>query len=300
MSLTLEDNGTQPIAKFGDESHISYIYLDAHPAEPPPQISILEEKLDKATIQELALSLSRGLTLNDLVSTLRESVPQSAYFRSFTIHPDEQMEPMPSVKSERVLNAGRAGCGKSTTVAIYSLNYLDTHPGNKVVIFCRTSDDPAFDHVPHREVAFDRETLEEQGKSEEDLLTEIQSLSLDELSNSLVVMDDMDNIPSKKLRTAAHLLMNDIMANGRKKNISIIYCSHLLLNYGQTRIALNEANKVFMYPGAGLRQIESFLKVYASMKQRDIEKITKLDSRWIMLSMNTPRYIVHEKGILLL
>jgi hypothetical protein len=292
MSLTYESNGTDPIARIincDDQSEL-FVYIDEN--EGPELDEVKEEyldmELDQDMIDMILESFQKGMTIRGLIDLFssEESLPQIG-MKSIETGPNEQVSILPASSSERVFIAGPSGCGKSTIASQYAIEYKKLYPDSMIHLFARQEDDPAFDGIELEEILVDESILE-------------RTITLDDLENSLVIFDDMDNLQDKKLLTYIHKLVNDVMSNGRKKNIYIIYISHLLMNYGQTRVVLNEANKVVFYNGVGSRQNKNFLKTYAGMEKNEVDFLTDLASRWVCLVRKFPRYVIHEKGIFLL
>lgn len=307
MSFTFTDNGTSPIAVIHEGKNERYVYLSDGEASPAlEESSIVDEKLNEDSIQQIANSFRRGTTFREMYNLLLQSsyAPEPESFvdiQDLPYGPTEDIEVLPSPEPERVFIAGLSGCGKSTIAAKYAKQYLKMYPENKVFTFLR-QEDPVYEDIPRQEICFsppdDPSLLKEWQEDLANLLS--GSIDLDQLEDSLVIFDDCDNIQDKKQLQAVHKLMNDVATNGRKRNIYCIYISHLLMNYAQTRVMLNEANKVFFFPQCGTRQIETFLKTYGGMKTKQAEAIANIKSRWVMLSMRFPRYIIHAKGMFML
>lgn len=301
MSFTFKKNNTYPIAIIRKNNVPRFIYMsDGKSREvkktTPGVVSILDEKLDSATIAQVVSSLEKGLTIREMYNILeRSSEAPPEYDETFTEYkllPGEKIEPLLSDESERIFNGGEAGCGKTYMAALLAKQYLAMNPSKKVTVFVRQSDDPAFDGIPRSEIV-----LGDSGFSDDGQALINGDMTMENFEDSFVIFDDMDNIQDKKLLTAVHKLMNDLVTSGRKKNIYVLYITHLLNNYAQTRVISNEANKVFFYPGCGTAQIESYLFKHASIKKKEAEKIAMMKSRWAMLSKRRPRYILHENGI---
>lgn len=293
MSFTFINNGTDPVGIIEGERP-RYVYIDENPAD-DEQPHIFDQKFDPMSIQQLTIALAQGMTLRDVDRTLTEPEASNSYIN--LEGSPETMTFLPSSNPERVSISGPTGCGKTTIARTYADEYLAIFPDRQVWLFAREDDDPAFSGLTRNQITVD-ESLPEYEQDVDDILN--QRITLDQLSDSLVIFDDMDNLQNKKLLINIHKLMGDIVTNGRKKNIHVIYISHLLMNYQQTRVINNESNKVFFFPGAGTSQIEKFLKSYASMKAGEIDRIIKLKSRWIMLHKSIPRYVMYQKGIFLL
>jgi molybdopterin converting factor small subunit len=314
MSITLHPNGSHPIALVKGGENKYFIYLD----EKKPQVaikrqarveSILDEKLDHATIRELSHQLKRGATLGGLYDQyLRESMPppdlNMKLYRIPEYEPDEKIEILPTKNTENIYVVGPNGSGKSWIIGMYARRFHKMFPNKPIILFCRRADDPAYDDVPRTEIVLDSTELAAKGKTIEDITDQIaeSSKSIRNFANSLVIFDDVDNLTDKKLLRAVHALCADLLSNGRKEGISVIYVSHIMLNAHQTRAILNEASKVYFFPqSSGTRGIGRFLKEYAGLENDQVKEILSIDdSRWVMISRVAPRYIASEKSIFLL
>jgi hypothetical protein len=303
MSFTFTDNKTSAIAVIRSGKKLKYVFLTTdEKTSVEEDASIVNERLDEDTIQRLNSSFRQGMTLEQVYNLLQNSWPSLNHFTEYRLTKEEEIEVLPSPTAERVFIAGESGCGKTTQAMLYVKWYMNLFPENKVFMFLRQEDE-VYESLPeHQEIIFTPpDSPDDLPKWEEDMENVITgSYGIDMFENSLVLFDDMDNVQSKKQLVAIHKLMNDIATNGRKRNIYCIYISHLLMNYALTRVMLNEANKVFFFPGCGTRQIENFLKTYGSMKTKQAESLASIKSRWVMLSRRSPRYIIHSKGMFML
>jgi hypothetical protein len=226
------------------------------------------------------------------------------FYRIPESEPDEKIEIMPTKHTENVYVAGPNGSGKSWIIGRYARTFQRLFPGRTIILFCRRADDPAYDDVQREEIVLDSSELAEKGKTIEDITEQIAevSKSIKNFANSLVIFDDVDNLTDKKLLRAVHALCADLLSNGRKEGISVVYVSHVMLNSHQTRAILTEANKVYFFPqSSGTRAIGRFLKEYSGLENDQVKEILSIDdSRWVMISRVAPRYIASEKSIFLI
>lgn len=300
MSLTLIDNGTEPIAVIDSPGEYKCVYLDLEEPEQTEEKapSILHQRFNEESISQLVMSLKTGMTLGEVVEVLDEPPPTPPTTTHIELKGTPfKAIPLPSEKPERVIIGGRSGSGKTTKAKDYGMEYHVMYPDNPIWVFARKETDESFEGLKRNEIVLDP-TKSEYQDDINDLLN--GTITVDYLSNSLVIFDDTDNLQDKKLLLAIHRLMGDIVTNGRSKGIYCIYITHILMNYQQTRIINNEANKAYFFPGAGVDQIEKFLKTYAHMKPAEIHRITSLKTRWVMLRLDPPRYVIYEKGIFLI
>ena len=123
-------------------------------------------------------------------------------------------------------------------------------------------------------------------------------ISLDELANSLVVFDDIDQITDKNIQNAVWNLRDRILEVGRSKGISICVVAHQITNYKQSRICLNESDYVVFFPKSGASyQIKYFLKNYGGLEKVNINKIMNLPSRSVILKKTYPLAVIYNTGV---
>jgi hypothetical protein len=197
------------------------------------------------------------------------------------------MIPIPSKQSERIYIAGKTGSGKSCIAALYAREYNLMFPKRKIYIFTKHEKEKAYSAIPHIEITSDNEIVKE-------------PIEVKKLSKSLVIFDDCDHIQDKIVSKNLRMLNNDIITTGRKYDIHSVTLRHILLDYVDTRRLLNEANKVIFFNSGSNYHTTRYLKVYVGLDQKQIKKITSLTSRWTMISLSLPMYVLHEHGIFII
>lgn len=124
---------------------------------------------------------------------------------------------------------------------------------------------------------------------------------LDELENSVCIFDDIDVIDNEFIREEVRKLRDDLLETGRDREISVISTSHQINNYNMTRKLINEATGVVLFPYSGAAdQVKNFLKNRMSLENQTIKSIMSLPTRWLYIFKNSPRYIIHEHGAILI
>jgi broad-specificity NMP kinase len=197
------------------------------------------------------------------------------------------MIPVPNEDPERVFITGKSGCGKSTIACKYAKEYLKMFPKRKVYIFTKHIDEKEYKTLKYFEIHHEDKILEE-------------PIDITIMKDSLVIFDDCDKIQEKKILKNVMALIADVIACGRKYNIHSVILMHQLMNYRDTRDILNELNKVVFYNNTSRYHITRYLKVYAGLSSDTIKKIMALKSRWSMLSVEHPQYLLHEHGIFMI
>lgn len=199
--------------------------------------------------------------------------------------------PLPIVKKDQrevIYISAPSGSGKSTYTKMYAMQYKEMFKKNRVILFSRLDKDKSLDEIKPIRIKLDRSIIED-------------PINIEELKDSLVIFDDCDTIQDTELKNAIIKLKNDLLECGRHTNTYIIITSHLLMNYKETRTTINESTMVVLFPKSGSSyHITRFLKVYAGMNNKEIQKAINLPSRWIALNKTYPQYILYNSGVYLL
>ncbi len=194
---------------------------------------------------------------------------------------------------DTIYTCGKSGSGKSYWVGNYIEEYKKVFPNNNIIVFSLKARDKALDkHNPIR-IDLDEELYE-------------NPIHIDEIANSLVIFDDIDSMDSKiskknkMIKAAIMLLKDNILQVGRSNHITIAVTSHNVTDYKESRIVLQEASLITLFPHSGTpKQIIYCLKEYAGLADEQIKKILKLPSRWVTIRLNAPIAVIYEKGIYL-
>ena len=128
----------------------------------------------------------------------------------------------------------------------------------------------------------------------------IQSLidnfpELDEFKNCMVIFDDYDTFtgPAEKV---VHKLIDDLATMGRHTNTTMCCLSHYLTNYKKTRLLLNEATHIVIYPMAtSYHALSYLLKTHIGMTKDDIRDIKKM-GRWVCVYKHFPQYLISAQN----
>jgi hypothetical protein len=124
----------------------------------------------------------------------------------------------------------------------------------------------------------------------------IQSLiddypDLDEFKNCMIIFDDYDTFtgPAEKV---VHKLIDDLATMGRHTNTTMLCLSHYLTNYKKTRLLLNEATHIVVYPMAtSYHALGYLLKTHVGMTKDDVRDLKKM-GRWVCIFKNYPQWLV--------
>ena len=204
---------------------------------------------------------------------------------------DGQFEIIPMMKENQVQKcfvSGMSGSGKSTWIAKYAENYKRLFPKNDIYVISRHTEDEVIDKLNPKRIKIDDEILDVE-------------IDLKDLSNSLVIMDDIDTIPNKKINNLIAKLRDDLLENARHHNIYICCVAHQILNYKSTRHLILESDMIIFFPRSGSYQIKRFLKEYMGLDKEKINMVMSIPSRWICLNKSTyPTSLISENDIYIL
>lgn len=176
--------------------------------------------------------------------------------------------------------AGASGSGKSYIAKGLGEMYQKLFPERSVYLISKLTEDSG--------------TLDKMKPAAKRI--NIQSLvddypNLDEFQNCMIIFDDYDTFTGKEEKTVQKLI-DDLATMGRHTNTTMLCLSHYLTNYKKTRLLLNEATNLVVYPMAtSAHALGYLLKTYVGMGKEDLHDIKKM-GRWVMIYKNFPQYIV--------
>lgn len=302
--LTYKDSGIA-IAKIVTDNKTKIVYLADEMDNKKEKNKISKLKYDDLELLDNnyfdSMKMPKRLNVDKFKSKLvgRSKIDKKIYNKTvdyvdnkkdkeIIIHDGEVM-PLPMKDTrECIYVAGPSGSGKSTYISNYAKNYKKMFPKNKIFVFSRVDEDNCIDKLDPIRIKIDEELIND-------------PIDPKELSDSLVIFDDTDTIPNKKLKDAVNQLKSDLLEVGRHGNTYVAVTSHLLTNYKESRTILNEAHAITLFPGSGSSySIRYVLKNYGGLENKDIDKILRLPSRWITFRKLYPQLILYAKGMYLL
>ena len=125
-------------------------------------------------------------------------------------------------------------------------------------------------------------------------------LDVKDFEGDILIFDDIDTIINKQLVQILRHFRDDVLEVGRHFGITCISTSHIITNFHATRTLINEANAIVLFPrGSSFHQIKNFLERYLGFGAEEVEYIRKLPSRWLWVWKEYPKYMIHEKGVIL-
>lgn len=198
---------------------------------------------------------------------------------------DGVLLPTPDVTCQRdvIYVSGPSNSGKSTFISKYLDEYKEIYPERNAFLFSAVTQDVAFDGKVTRVNLLD------------------EPVDIRDLQDSIAIFDDVDVISNKQIRDWVIALRDACLETGRHLNITTCCTSHQICNNLKTKILLQEATKVVVFPRSGSTyHITRFLKCYCGFTTPQINKFLSLPSRWVMVSKTYPQYVLYNDGAYML
>ena len=177
---------------------------------------------------------------------------------------------------------GASGSGKSYVARDIAEGYHLQNPKNGVFLISKLSQDDTLDKAK-----FIQRINPESYKDEK--------CDVVEFEDSLVIIDDYEGWESsdKVLYNIIISIINDIASMGRHYRINLVVCNHNHTNYRATRLLLNEATGIIIYPqSSGDSALKYLLQSYVGLTKQQIQEIKKAKSRWVFVHKHAPRYMM--------
>lgn len=200
---------------------------------------------------------------------------------------DGKFQHIPNDKVRVLYVSAPSGSGKSTYVAEYAKLFKKLYPDCRIILFSRIDNDPAFDDLCYKKIILTDELAE-------------NPLQLEEATpGSLIIFDDIDTISNKRLLHSILNFQSQLLEMGRHSRIGCIITSHLINGVirNQTKTIMNEMQSLTVFPQSGsVKQIRYVLEQYFGFTRDQIDKVLKMDSRWITIFKNYPQILMSEKS----
>lgn len=279
------------IAKCGDK----IIYLNCDGQDVKNKLSnSFKDKLKKLSIKErreIIKNLQEKTSPEDklLLKIYEEGIKDLEEKGFSTIKCKKKIQVLPRLDIvEKLYISGVSGSGKSTYTGKYISEFKKMFKNDEIFIFSSVNQDKALDKYNPIRIPIDDDLIDD-------------PLIIQDFENSLTIFDDTDTIRNKNYRKAVNDIKAEMIEIGRHYNARCIITSHIINNFHSTRQILNEATSITFFPkSSGTYHIKNYLKTYAGIDKKQIERVLKLPSHWITLYRTYPSYIVWEYGISIL
>lgn len=186
--------------------------------------------------------------------------------------------------------AGASGSGKSYLCRQIVDNFAKLFPKRKIFIISKLDEDETLDGIKSKNVI---------RLDYKDFVDNPPDVNSSLFYESFVIFDDIDSISNKREDLAIHTFMNDISITGRKHKhgqgcISMAFITHYITNYKKTRLILNEATHICLYPqSTSNSQLLYILNSYLGFERKQIRQLKKL-GRWVCVAKNYPQHMISQ------
>ena len=199
---------------------------------------------------------------------------------------------------QSIFVCGMAGSGKTWWVKKYVLLYHEAYPKNKIYFISQQDldDDESLTEIrPFVKQITVAQLIGDKDAGEEPLQW------TDVPKNSLVLFDDYDGFPDAKskkepsLKKIVHVLLDDLLRNGRKHYISVIASSHELNKTHKNETVMKEMEYFVLFPdGIMLYHLNYFGTKYLGISKDKVKQIKTNKSRWVMIRRRVPMFELTE------
>lgn len=293
--------GAKPIAvvKGGDYDHeVLYLHDDDHKGKKPKtdidarkyanEMRDLPAKERVQLINRLSDARKKGLASEQLVgengfakSLYDRIITDEAKDTSINLPDDSTFQVLPSPdpeKREVFYIAGASGSGKSYMAKGIAECYKKLHPSREVYLISKLGEDSTLDTLKFLKRVNIQSFIDDYPE-------------LDEFKDCLVIFDDFDTFTGAAEKVI-HKLIDDLATMGRHTNTTMLILSHYLTNYKKTRLMLNEATHIVVYPMAtSFHALGYLLKTHLGMTKDDCRDLKKM-GRWVCFHKQYPQWLI--------
>jgi len=200
-------------------------------------------------------------------------------------------------QTNNVYITGPPGCGKSDFVVQYLKIFQQQHKGIPTILISEGAKDDRLDPYITKRI-MPQEIINENLNFDD-----FQDLS-SQYGGLIIVFDDIDSLPSdnkNNLKKRTYDLMNSIINNSRKYNISVIFTSHTCLEGKYTGTMIRACSQWVFFTEHMNTNTENCAKIYFDLNPKQFSKLKTLleesNSHWCSVVNSTPKVIVSEHNI---
>jgi hypothetical protein len=199
-----------------------------------------------------------------------------------------ELLPNPDPKRREVWYiAGQSGSGKSWIAKQLALFYHKLFPKRGIYLISKLEKDETLDALKFLKRIPIQSFVEDYPR-------------LEEFRETMCIFDDYDTLTGDAEKVITKII-DDLAIMGRHECVTILALSHYLTNYKKTRLLLNEATHIVVYPlSTSYHALRYLLKNYIGVDEEDIKRHKKLGSRWLMYAKGFPQFMISQRDAELL
>ena len=221
---------------------------------------------------------------------------KSGFFDEITLKPNQHFEFFPDVREDQtdcITLSGKKGVGKSVLASKLAQKMKEVFnlDDNDVIVVKKSDiEDKAFKNLNPAYIYANDEFLE-------------NPPTLDEITEDgrpkVLILDDLDNIQSNKLKKAVVNFKDELYREGRKFGVMVITCNHRMCSGKDTKAELTESSYFLFFPAGITSDFKYCLQKYADLSLDFIRELKHEKSRWVMVHNESPMFILSEKRALI-
>jgi hypothetical protein len=267
-----------------NRSHYAKAMAHLKPAERTKAYVRLEEAYQKSVPAE---DLKESA---ELKAVYEKMLKDASSDKSIELDDEGQFELLPScdpTKREVWYIAGQSGSGKSYIAKNLAHYYHKINPQRGIYLVSKLKEDATLDALKFLKRVNIQSFIDDYP-------------DLEEFKDCMVIFDDYDTLTGQAEKVITKIV-DDLAIMGRHTNTTMLCLSHYLTNYKKTRLLLNEATNVVVYPlSTSYHALRYLLKNYIGVDEEDLKRQRKMGSRWLSYSKGFPQYMISQKNAELL
>ena len=195
-----------------------------------------------------------------------------------------ELLPNPDPKKREVWYiAGASGSGKSYIAKGVAAYYHKLFPSRGVYLVSKLTEDSTLDALKFLKRINVQSFIDDYPE-------------LDEFKDCLCIFDDYDTLTGNAEKVITKII-DDLAIMGRHTNTTIMCLSHYLTQYKKTRLLLNEATHIVVYPlSSSYHALRYLLKNYVGVEEDKIKELRKGGSRWLCFTKHYPQTVITQRS----
>lgn len=178
--------------------------------------------------------------------------------------------------------AGQSGSGKSYIAKTLAHYYHKLYPERGVYLVSKLEKDETLDSLPFIKRLNIKSFIDDYP-------------ALEEFKDCMTIFDDYDTLTGDAQKVVEKII-DDLAIQGRHTNTTMLCLSHYLTNYKKTRLILNEATHIVVYPmSTSYKALKNLLTNYVGVDEEDLARHRKMGSRWICYKKGFPMFAITMK-----
>jgi hypothetical protein len=179
--------------------------------------------------------------------------------------------------------AGASGSGKSYIARGLAFYYKKLFPDRDVYLVSKLEEDSTLDALPFLKRIMVQSFVDDYP-------------DLEEFKDCMVIFDDYDTLTGDAEKVITKII-DDLAIMGRHTNTTMLCLSHYLTQYKKTRLLLNEATHIVVYPlSTSYHALKYLLKNYVGVEEDTIKAMRKSGSRWLCFTKHYPQIAITQRS----